>query len=189
MYRKYHTEALILAAHDHGEADKRFSLYTRDFGLVRARCSGVRTETSRMRCALQGYAYTRLSLVRGQTGWRVTGAQSIAHIGGRHDSADTFARLARLALQLISGEEQNAYLFNVLVGAHQALREGEHQVQVVELACVARMLFGLGYLEALTLGEEFAHQPSYSTEAIERVEERRTLLLSAVNQALGHARR
>ena len=58
MYQKYHTEALVLGSREQGEADKVFALYTKDFGLVRARASAVRREYSRMRYGLQElYAY------------------------------------------------------------------------------------------------------------------------------------
>jgi recombinational DNA repair protein (RecF pathway) len=49
MYQKYHTEAIVLGSIERGEADRTIALMTRDFGLVRARASAVRSETSKMR--------------------------------------------------------------------------------------------------------------------------------------------
>src|SRR5665213_2708544 len=71
MYQKYHTEALVLGSRESGEADKVFALFTRDFGLVRARASSVRSESSKMRYALQKYSRASISLVRGKRGWRI----------------------------------------------------------------------------------------------------------------------
>ena len=53
MYEKYQTEALVLGNREMGEADRVIALFTRDFGLVRARASSIRTERSKMRYAIQ----------------------------------------------------------------------------------------------------------------------------------------
>src|SRR5690348_10499607 len=109
MYQKYRTEAIVLASLDRGEADKVFALYTRDFGLVWARASGVRREKSKMRYALQQYASTSVGLVRGKRGWRVAGAYEARHMSGWASGTGTFARIAQLILRLVRGEEQNIY--------------------------------------------------------------------------------
>ena len=46
MNQIHHTEAIVLGGYAKGEADKLISLYTRDFGLVRADAKGVRKSTS-----------------------------------------------------------------------------------------------------------------------------------------------
>ncbi|KKW47559.1 MAG: repair protein RecO protein, partial [Candidatus Kaiserbacteria bacterium GW2011_GWA2_58_9] len=82
MYQKYHTEALVLGNRERGENDRVFTLYTEEFGLVRARASAVRTEASRMRYALQNYSRARVALVRGKRGWRIGGAIPARNAGG-----------------------------------------------------------------------------------------------------------
>src|SRR3989344_5353808 len=74
MYQKYHTEAIVLGNPERGESDRVFTLYTEEFGLVRARASAVRSEKSRMRYALQNYSRAHVALVRGKHGWRIGGA-------------------------------------------------------------------------------------------------------------------
>ena len=82
MYQKYQTEALVLGSRERGEADRVFALYTRDFGLVWARASGVRRENSKMRYALQSYCYIQTGLVRGKRGWRLAGGSALRQFGG-----------------------------------------------------------------------------------------------------------
>ena len=72
MYQKYNTEALVLGSRETGESDRVYALFTKDFGLVRARASSVRSEKSLMRYALQNYSRANVSLVRGG-GWRAAG--------------------------------------------------------------------------------------------------------------------
>src|SRR5581483_3017973 len=121
MYQKYHTEALVLGSRESGESDKVFSLFTKDFGLVWARASAVRTEKSKMRYALQNFSSANVSLVKGKKGWRVTGATALRNGGGDMHSISAFARTAELVLRLVHGEEQHEYLFAALAEAHGAL--------------------------------------------------------------------
>ncbi len=68
MYAKYTTEACVMSARDRGEADRLYALYTREFGLVLARASAVRRQTSKMRAALTLGSHVTLSLVKGKRG-------------------------------------------------------------------------------------------------------------------------
>src|SRR3989338_2840960 len=114
MYQKYHTEALVLGNRERGENDRVFTLYTEEFGLVRARASAVRSEKSRMRYALQNYSRSHVALVRGRHGWRIGGSVSIQGATGSRDGISAFARIARLVMRLVAGEERNQYLFATL---------------------------------------------------------------------------
>ena len=192
MYQKYHTDALVLGSRERGENDRVFALYTKDFGLVHARASAVRKETSRMRYALQNYSQAHVALVRGKRGWRVAGATAIQSIGGGGEGTITFARIARLILRLVAGEGENQYVFASLSEAHNALVSASHEARAtIELVCVARILYGLGYLshEAFDLpaGQAgttlFAHT-AYTLEHVREAEELREKLLSSVNRAI-----
>lgn len=193
MYQKYNTEALVMASFERGEADKVFCLYTKDFGLVYARASSVRREGSRMRYALQNYAYARVSLVRGKRGWRVGGAAALRS-SGRGANTETFARIARLILRLVAGEDENVYVFSTLAEAHQALSKDSGDTRAtIELVCVARILYGLGYLSSEALdrsptGETFETtlltHTSYASEHVREAELLREKLLSSVNRAI-----
>lgn len=191
MYEKYQTEALILGGRNIGEADKILTLYTRDFGLVRARVSAIRAEGSRMRYALQNFSRVQVALVRGARGWRVAGAlPNGAPVQTSLLGVPTFARIAHLTMRL-SGEEKNDYLFEALSGAHAALaRVSADEHATVELMCVARILYALGYIskEALDLSAPreialFTHA-TYVSEYLKNAEELRDKLLPTINRAI-----
>lgn len=185
MYQKYHTEALVLGSRERGESDRVYALYTRDFGLVRARASAVRGEKSRMRYALQHYTRSRVSLVRGKSGWRVAGASAMSGMRGDTSGAPVFARVAGLVLRLVAGEERNDFLFDTLTHAHAFLASGEVQmVPTIELVCVARVLFALGYISAEALETAIFTHTAYSMEHLQEADAIRDKLLSSVNQAL-----
>ena len=193
MYQKYYTEALILGSRERGESDRVYALYTEEFGLVRARASAVRTEKSRMRYALQNYSYAHVALVRGKQGWRLGGAIALSQIGGTAKNILVFARIVRLVLRLVVGEEQNRYLFAALREAHRALVRGAEASETIELVCVARLLHALGYLSSEALGRTptgetlsttlFTHT-AYTGESLLEAESMKDQLLLSINKAI-----
>jgi len=186
MYQKYHTDALVLGSRENGENDRVFTLFTRDFGLVRARASAVRKESSRMRYALQNYARADVSLIKGRRGWRAAGASAIMNASGEARSIAAFARIAELTTRLVHGEERHDYLFAVLAEAHHALmREHVEAGATIEIVCVARVLYALGYLSAEALETALFTHTAYTGAHLEEAELIRGKLLSSINKAIG----
>lgn len=184
MYTKYHTDALVLGNYESGEADRAIVLYTRDFGLVRARAGGVRLEKSKMRYALHSYAYSRVSLVRGKNGWRAAGATSTRALptGG---AATSFARIAALASRLIAGEERNDYLFAALSDAHASLAHSSlESIPTIEIMCVARVLYALGYISAEAQETTIFSHTTYADEHVAEAHHAQDALLASINKAL-----
>ncbi|MDP2648884.1 MAG: recombination protein O N-terminal domain-containing protein [bacterium] len=190
MYQKYNTEALVLGSRERGESDRTLALYTRDFGLVRARAGAVRKERSKMRYALQHYAHARASLVRGKRGWRLAGASAIRSASGGTGSIAIFARIAELTLRLVRGEEDNRYLFDALSNAHEALfGEDREEVvpTVVEIVCVARVLYALGYISTEALQTTLFAHTGYAGEHLLEADKLHDELLYSINRAISEA--
>ena len=185
MYEKYQTEALVLGNREMGEADRVIILFTRDFGLVRARASSVRAEHSKMRYAVQDYARANVSLVKGKRGWRLAGATALKSATGSRACISTFARIAELTTRLVHGEEKNDYLFAVLSEAHDALlREDVEASATIEIVCVARVLYALGYLSAEALETALFTHTAYEHEHVLEAEAKRDRILSSINKAI-----
>jgi recombinational DNA repair protein (RecF pathway) len=185
MYQKYHTEALVLSSRDQGEADRSFALFTRDFGLVRARASAVRSEKSKMRSALQNYARANVSLVKGKRGWRVAGASAVKNASGDVRGVAAFARTAMLIVRLVHGEEKNDYLFAALSEAHDALMQPEIPAwATIEIVCVARSLYALGYLSSEALSTTLFAHTAYAGEHLAEAEALQDQLLTSINRAI-----
>lgn len=189
MYQKYFTEALVLSSREVGEADRVYTLYTRDFGLVRARATSVRVAHSKMRYALQNLSLAHLALVRGKRGWRIAGATALHGVSGADRvGVRALARVATLVERLVVGEEEHLYLFDVLKEAHQSLLQKEcPAASSIELVCAARILYALGYLSPEAAESALFTHAAYVSEELSVVEERRGALLDSVNRALAAA--
>ncbi len=205
MYQKYQTDALVLGSRESGENDRVFVLFTHEFGLVRARASAVRKETSRMRYALQNYARANVALVRGRRGWRLAGASAIKNAHGDTRGLQTFARISELVARLVHGEESNEYLFAALAEAHEALMSAQdldprptslglgpasgwrgHSdiTGVIEIVCVARVLYALGYISTEALSSALFTHTAYTGESLLEAETMKDRLLSSINKAI-----
>jgi DNA repair protein RecO len=186
MYQKYQTEAIVVGSRENGEADKTFSLYTREFGLVRARATSVRSEKSKMRYALQSYSCADLALVRGKNGWRAAGASSLSGATNKDTAGvSAFARISDLVLRLVAGEEKNEYLFETLSEAHTALmRERVEAVATIEIVAVARILYSLGYISAEALETALFTHTAYADDHLREAEAMQDQLLTSINRAI-----
>lgn len=188
MYQKYQTESLVLASYESGESDSALVLYTREFGLVRARASAARSESSKMRYAIQKYAFSNVSLVRGKRGWRVAGARAERVAAGNMRGVAAFARIADLVVRLVQGEERSEYLFAAITEAHYALMHSDDStLATIELVCVARVLFALGYISDEALKTALFTHTAYTGEHLVEAETMRETLLASINRAIAEA--
>ena len=188
MYQKYSTHALVLGSRELGESDKSFSLYTHDFGLIRARASSVRSEKSKMRSALQNYSLANVSLVKGKRGWRVAGATALRIAVGDVQGISTFARISLLTLRLVQGEEKNEYLFAALSDAHESLMQKNVELaSTIEIVCVARILYTLGYISSEALESTLFSHTGYGDPHLEEATRLQDQLLLSINKAIAEA--
>ena len=183
MYQKYQTETVVLASREVGEADKTYTLYTKDFGLVRARASAVRREASKMRYAMQNHALASVSLVRGKRGWRVAGARAVSSAPRKVDALSALARIAELTQKLVTGEERNEFLYETLSGAQKAFSRGGASEEI-EILCVARVLYSLGYISNEALKSVLFTHADYSASDTESASHLKDKLLASSNHAL-----
>jgi recombinational DNA repair protein (RecF pathway) len=118
------------------EADRLYSILTRDFGLVRAIATGVRKETSKLRGALEPVSISNVSLVRGREFWRLTSGELVR----RTKQTKPLVLLEKL----VAGEASHPELFD-------AVLENIDRDEVIQ---VSQILFHLGYLEESDLNLE-----------------------------------
>lgn len=120
------TDAIVLSRTDVGEADAVFSLYTKEYGKIRARAQGVKKENAKLRGHLETLVLSRVGFVVTKNGERLIYAEaSEAWPGIRAD----FARM-RGAIYFTSlvdlatfASESDPEVWNLLQNALRALEE------------------------------------------------------------------
>ncbi len=139
-----------------------------------------------MRYAVQNYSRASVSLVRGKRGWRVAGAIALSGAAGKDKAAiATFARIGELVCRLVQGEEKNEYLFAALADAHDAFMvEKCESAGTIEIVCVARILYALGYISTEALETALFTHTAYTGESLLEAETMKDRLLSSINKAI-----
>lgn len=184
----YQTEAFVIDSRAVGEANKIIYLLTKDLGLVATSAQGVRLLKSKLRYSTQDYSYSKVSLVRGREVWRLTSAALIEKIYPWENSlGPVFARGLLLVKRLVTGEEKNQALFDVLKSTIDFLHGSDANsvsADYFECILILRILHTLGYVSSVGNLAEFLKDNSWSTDVVENVKEKRPSIIKQINQAL-----
>ena len=78
------TQALVLKKIDVGEADSLYSLYTKEFGFMRARARGIRKQGAKLAGHLELLSLGTVGFVLGRAGERLTHAECASFWPGIH---------------------------------------------------------------------------------------------------------
>lgn len=126
----YLTEGIVLSRNIFGEADELFSIYTRDFGKVRARAQGVKKNEAKLKGHMELLNLSTVGFVTARHGERLV-----------HASLQEFWSGIRADFETI----QAAYYIVALIDAH--CLENEPDVLVWDL-----LLENFKYLEVNRIG-------------------------------------
>ena len=182
----------MLGSEPSGEHSRRVVLLTRSCGLLYAHVQGMRLGRSRLRPYLSTHSIFEASLIRGRETWRLVGAFPVTDEEGarrvvRAGELALLARLAALVRRLVAQDAPDETLFErvaetVRFLACENLRADE--LPLVEAIGVSRILFLLGYLDALRPGAEQAARSGWERSALPALAPARTVLVGAINEAL-----
>jgi DNA repair protein RecO len=187
----YHTDSFVLAHSSAGEAGNYIYLFTRELGLLGAKAQGVRLLQSKLRYSLQDFSRTEVSLVRGKEIWRLTGAKKRDDIIQlSKDNINVFkvwARIFSLLKRLLTGEEKNERLFDLIVSGYDfilSVKTPKDNLLNFETLIVLRILQCLGYFGQNSILDVFAKGNDWSNEELINFEEVRRLAIPLINEAL-----
>lgn len=126
--RTFRTEAVVLRRTDFGEADRLLTLYSREFGKVKAIAKGARKPQSRKTGHVELFMRSKLLLARGRDLDIITQAEMIeGHPALREDLIRT--TYASYAVELLDRftveEDQHLEIYNLLVEALSWFAGGE----------------------------------------------------------------
>ena len=189
MHHIYHTEAIILDSKNSGEANRSFTLFTRELGVIRAQAQGVRHLKSKLRYALQDLNRVKIDLVRGKEVWRITSATWIHSYEDIKKSQGTFGcviKIAQLLKRLSAGEGHNIPLFEKFISGLSFLEKHSftyEEIQDAEVALVLSLLYELGYVEQTHITNPFIGT-LLDHEVISQVRPLKSELVKEVNRGI-----
>lgn len=139
-YHIYTTKGIILSEKPMREADRIYTIMTRDLGLVRAVAIGVRKESSKLRGNIEPFSLASVSFVKGKNYWRLTSAEFVRGV----PSVPAIARPLILLEKFVQGETPHRELFDAV---EEAIFSSESRDEMFEINIVSKILFHLGYLK------------------------------------------
>lgn len=192
MHHIYHTKGIVLSSRNIGEANKVFSLYTRELGMIRATAQGIRFSKSKLRFALQDFFCANIDLVRGKELWRITSSTPVSSfpiLRSNRDSILLVARISKLIERLCQGESANETIFDDFIQALYMLDDLSFPLEsrtALELHLVLRILNSLGYVGDSDILVKYLSSPFDSSKINSLLSEKQSII-SYINKALNES--
>lgn len=190
-YHLYTTEGFILRSVPHGEADREFSILTRELGLISASAKSVRSEKTKLGGGLQDFSLSELSLIRGKQRWKVTSAVCLfnmfALLRDSKQKLTACARTFKLIEKLVAGEEVHAHFFDVVNTAVGFLKKtdlSEEEITLWETVFVLRILFNLGYSSQKEALAVLFDDVLWNTEVLLSAAQHKRTIIKDINESL-----
>lgn len=117
--RTYKTEGIVLKRTNYGEADRILTIYTKNYGKIKAMAKGIRKITSRKAGSLEPFTHTVLFLAKGKNLDIITETQSVnAFKSWRSDlnRVGVAYYFCELVDKLTPEEQENYLVFEILKG-------------------------------------------------------------------------
>ncbi len=114
----YRTKGIILQKQDIGEADRVFTVFTRDFGKLKLWAVSERKITSKLRGGLELFYLSEFEFIQGKTRKTITDAILIARYPVLRESLERMRlmhRFVEIADDLIKGPERDESIWNLLL--------------------------------------------------------------------------
>ncbi|MSR70560.1 DNA repair protein RecO [Candidatus Kaiserbacteria bacterium] len=186
MHEKYITEGIVLGKRGVGEANTLVFVLTEQLGLVRAKATSARRESSKLRYGLETLSRGRYTFVRGKNEWRLTGADEVSrdYCSATPAQCKRLGQVSRLLLRLVLGAEHTPELYQTVRKGFESLAHTEHNADSVECVLVLRILAHLGYLPSLPTLAPFVETDAFTPELAAEAAASRKLLIKLINESL-----
>ena len=187
-YHIYTTDGIILKRTAFGEADILLHILTADFGLIMASARSARLSVSKLRGALQEYAYISVSCIKGKNGWKVTNVVDEGSFYFEYPEYchKVLAQISFVLLKMIQGETPHPEIFQTVRSGFEFLKNvTEKDISNFEILSVLRILHQLGYVAKDSNTEIFFENiAEWNNSLLEKIAENKNSLVGLINKAL-----
>ncbi|MFT5179880.1 MAG: DNA repair protein RecO (recombination protein O) [Candidatus Paceibacteria bacterium] len=189
MHNIYNTDAFVMNNIPSNEADYLIILFSKEFGLIKAKAKGVRYLKSKLRFSLQPYCFSKVSLVKGKGGWMIVNASPEENMksGLSYKNFMVVARVSALLERLLQGEEKNEGLYEILTSSKKFL-EGEikdENILDIEYMLALRILDNLGYISSRAELREFLDDHfRWDNDLLDKMNQKSKFAINEINRAI-----
>ena len=191
MYHIHTTLAFVVSVSPAGEGNIFVTLFTEEFGIIKARAQSARVINSKLRFSLQEYSFILVSLVRGKDVWRITNAKPIYNIyfelKNKYSLFMVLAKIISLIRRMLPEEGNEEKIFNDFKNLCEKVLSSEYDESllfIAERVFLLRMLSSLGYVNNEEFKDICVGDIDWSKDYLNKIESKKEDAIIVINNAL-----
>jgi len=145
---RFTTEGLVLKEMEIGESDRLVTLFTRDYGIIRAFASGAKKMNNKKGSATSALTYASFSIIKRKDTYKIYEAQPIRIFFGAGSDIERLTLsqyFCELALKLIPDGTQNPEFLRLILNSLHFISEGRKNPMLIKSITELRAASLLGY--------------------------------------------
>ena len=126
MFTYYRAQGFILKKEDRGEADRIFTIYTKDFGKLELLAKAVRKIKSKLRVGLELFYLSEIEFIQGRAQKTLTDAVLINNFKNLRRDSEKLAiayQVSEVLDGLVKGQEPDEKIWNLLKETFERLND------------------------------------------------------------------
>lgn len=189
-YQIYKTEGIILASKEAGEADRIFSIYTKDFGRLEMAALGARHLKSKLRYSLNVFSRVQIAFIRTREFLRLVDAKNLENgslISFEPAKFPALSEIGGLVCRMVKGEEADPGLWQELKNVFVFLGKNnlsEKDLEIFKLLINLRILYRLGYVDEQREFRPFFAEKLALGPILKQAERQKKAIIFSIKNAL-----
>lgn len=124
MFVHYRTQGLVFKKEDRGEADRLFTVYTKEFGKLEILGKSIRKISSKLRAGMELFSLSEIEFIQGRTFKTLTDAilnEEFENLNKNLEVLKTASRISYLSDELMTRPENDEKIWELLIKTFQRL--------------------------------------------------------------------
>lgn len=147
---EYRYSAIILEKRDIGEADRIYTIYTREAGKIQAKAVGVRKQNAKLAGALENFTLADITIVKKNGTGKITSSiveNNFSNIKSNLEIITAVFEVIEIFSRLVGTGERDEKNFSLLKDYLEAVSaaSGKDKIEIISLGFVFQLLALSGY--------------------------------------------
>jgi DNA repair protein RecO (recombination protein O) len=134
MTMRYRTECIVLEKKDSMEADRIFSVFTKDFGKINLYAKAIRKINSKLKSGVEVFYHSEIEFIQGKNRKTLTDASVIkthSFLQSRKENIEIMGMIFELLDNFVKGQEKDEKTFELIMQTLGGLKEGEIKEKIL----------------------------------------------------------